>query len=137
MNIDPLPERWLNGDPNAELGALIADPSPLESVEQKQLIQLLSQLDSLRAAVLVRLISPPLHPPAESASVDDDQLLTVAEVAVKLAVDERWVYEHTETDLKSCVRRIGSRTLRFSNKALERWLQSQFAGHPIGKIHRR
>ena len=125
MSITRLPERWLNGGPNAELGALIADPSTLESVEQEQLIQLLSQLDGLRAAILVRLISPAPQPAAESVSTDDDQLLTVAQLAVKLAVDERWVYEHTETDLKSCVRRIGSRTLRFSKNALERWLQSR------------
>ena len=125
MSIARLPERWLDGGPNTELGPLLADPSTLESLEQEQLIRLLFRLDSLRAAVLVRLISPAPQPPAESASVDDDQLLTVAEVAVKLAVDERWVYEHVDADLKLCVRRIGSRTLRFSRNALERWLQSR------------
>ena len=125
MSVTRLPEPWRDGDAGAELTALIADPSTLESVEQEQLIQLLSRLDSLWAAVLVRLISPAPHPPAESASGDDDQLLTVAEVAVKLAVDERWVYEHVDADLKLCVRRIGSRTLRFSRNALERWLQSR------------
>ena len=76
MNIERLHERW-----NVDLGALMADPSTLESVDQEQLIQLLSQLDGFRAAVLVRLISP-APPPPVSASVDEDQLLTVAEVAV-------------------------------------------------------
>ena len=117
-----LPEQWRDGGPGAQLAALVSDPSVIDSLPREQLVQLLSQIDGLHAAVLVRLISP--APPAV-AVVDDDQLLTVAEVAVKLAVDERWVYEHTDTDLKSCVRRIGRRTVRFSSKVLERWLQSR------------
>ena len=123
MSVTRLPDQWREGGPGAQLAALVADPSILESVHQEQLVQLLSQLDGLRAAVLVRLISPAPQPAA--AAVDDDQMLKIAEVAVRLAVDERWVYEHTKTDLKSCVRRIGSRTLRFSSKALDRWLQSR------------
>ena len=125
MNIDRLLERGRDGGGVPELELLMADPSAIESVPQEQLIRLLSQLDGLRAAVLVRLISPAPQPPAESVSADDDQLLTVAEVAVKLAVDDRWVYEHADTDLKPCVRRIGSRTLRFSLNALEQWLRSR------------
>ena len=118
-----LPEQWRDGGPGAQLAALVADPSVIDSLPREQLVQLLSQIDGLHAAVLVRLISPSPSPVA--AVVGDDQLLTVAEVAVKLAVDERWVYEHTDTDLKSCVRRIGRRTVRFSSKVLERWLQSR------------
>ena len=103
----------------------MADPSAVESLPREQLFRLLSLLDGLRATVMVHLVSPAPQPPIESVSADDDQLLTVAEVAVKLAVDERWVYEHADTALKPCVRRIASRTLRFSLNALERWLLSR------------
>ena len=123
MSTDRLPEQWRDGGVGAELVALMADPSAIESVPSEQLVRLLSRLDDLRAAVLVRLISPAPQPVA--AAVDDDRMLTTAEVAAKLAVDERWVYEHVDTDLKSCVRRIGGRTLRFSRNALERWLQTR------------
>ena len=123
MNIDRFRELWLDGGPDGDLRALIADPSTLESVEQKQLMQLLSQLDTLRAAVLVRLISPALHPPAESASVDDDQLLTVAEVAVKLAVDPAWIYRHK--DKLPFTRRLSSGTLRFCERGLRKWLDTR------------
>ncbi len=123
VSIDTLPDQWRDGGPGAQLAALVADPSAIESMPREQLVQLLSQLDGLHATVLVRLISP--VPPPVVAAVDDDQLLTVVEVAAKLAVDERWVYEHTDTDLKSCTRRIGSRTVRFSRNALERWLQTR------------
>ena len=109
--------------PGAQLAALVADPSTIESVPREQLVQLLSQIDGLHAAVLIRLISP--APPPVAAAADDDQLLAVADVAGKLAVDERWVYEHVDTELEPCVRRIGKKTLRFSRKAIARWLESR------------
>ncbi|MBI4540277.1 MAG: helix-turn-helix domain-containing protein [Gemmatimonadetes bacterium] len=52
-----------------------------------------------------------------------DRLLTVEEVAGLLAVPPRWIYDHA--DKLPFTRRIGPRTLRFSEPGLLRWLESR------------
>ena len=123
MNIERLPEQWPDGSPNAELGTLIDDPSLIKSVPEEQLVRLLSQLDGLRIAVLVRLISPALQPPAETTPVDGDQLLTVSEVAAKLAVDTSWIYRNKGK--LPFTRRLSSGTLRFCARGLRKWLDTR------------
>ena len=105
-----------------ELAGLVVDPSAAESVPRERVPALLAGLEEVRSGLLVRLLTPVVSPtPVEQP----DQMLTVAEVADRLAVDVRWVYEHTDTDLASCSRRIGARTLRFSSRALDRWLEAR------------
>ena len=123
MNIDRLPDQWREGGLGAHLAALVADPSLLESVEQEQLIELLARVDSLRACIWVRLIAPALQPAAESASVDNDRLLTVPELAVRLAVDPAWIYRHK--DKLPFTRRLSSGTLRFCERGLRKWLDTR------------
>jgi excisionase family DNA binding protein len=49
-----------------------------------------------------------------------DRLLTVREVARRLGVSPRYVY--SRVDKYPFARRIGAKTLRFSERGLERWL---------------
>ena len=56
---------------------------------------------------------------------EDDQLLTAKEVAERLNVSVRWVYDHKNSDLRTVRRRPGRHTLRFSRHALEKWLATR------------
>src|SRR5437879_10181756 len=49
-----------------------------------------------------------------------DRLLTVREAAKRLGVSKRYVYGHA--DEYPFTRRLGPKTLRFSERGLERWL---------------
>src|SRR5436309_3248867 len=49
-----------------------------------------------------------------------DQLLTVSEAATRLGVSKRYVYGHAAD--YPFVRRLGPKTLRFSERGLEKWL---------------
>jgi excisionase family DNA binding protein len=49
-----------------------------------------------------------------------DRLLTVTEVAKRLDVSRRYVYGHI--DEFPFVRRLGPKTLRFSERGLDKWL---------------
>jgi hypothetical protein len=53
------------------------------------------------------------------ASVAPDRLLTVREAATRLGVAPTWVHRHWRTELRDCARVLGTRTLRFSERALE------------------
>jgi predicted DNA-binding transcriptional regulator AlpA len=52
-----------------------------------------------------------------------DRLLTVHELAAALSVDERWIYRRA--DGLPFTRRLSDRTLRFSQRGLERWLAAR------------
>ena len=49
-----------------------------------------------------------------------DRLLTVSEAAKRLGVSKRYVYAHVSAYLFA--RRLGKKTLRFSERGLEKWL---------------
>ena len=51
---------------------------------------------------------------------EPEKLLTAQQVAETLSVAPRWVYEHA--DRLPFMRRIGSRSLRFSSRGLEKYM---------------
>jgi hypothetical protein len=53
------------------------------------------------------------------ASASSDRMLTVAQAAERLGVAPTWVHRHWRTELRDCARVLGTRTLRFSERALE------------------
>jgi len=59
--------------------------------------------------------STSVQPPEQA-----DQLLTVREAAKRLGVSTRYVYGHA--DDYPFARRLGPKTLRFSERGLEKWL---------------
>jgi len=65
--------------------------------------------------VLLQAINGPTPEPEQP-----DRLLTVTEVATRLGVSRRYVYGHA--DQYPFARRLGPKTLRFSERGLEKWL---------------
>ena len=57
---------------------------------------------------------------SEQAPEQADRLLTVTEAARRLGVSTRYVYGHAAK--YPFARRLGPKTLRFSERGLERWL---------------
>ena len=81
------------------------------STETATLEALAREIQALKAVVTARNGQP------------GDQLLTATEVAKRLHVRPRWVYEQSG-DLPFTVR-LGPKLLRFSERGLARWLQSR------------
>jgi len=110
------------------LATLLADPGRASALPRGDLPELLGQLERLRATLWAALSVPQSIGAAESNNADHgsgaaDRLLTVPELAEALSVDERWVYRHANTF--PFTRRLSDRTLRFSQRGLERWLEKQ------------
>lgn len=53
---------------------------------------------------------------------ESDRSLTVKQVAERLGVAQRWVYDHGE---QLGARRLSRRCVRFSERAVERWLSQR------------
>ena len=70
--------------------------------------------DALLQAINGNGAAPTLEP--EQA----DHLLTVSETATRLGVSRRYVYAHVKQ--YPFVRRLGPKTLRFSERGLEKWM---------------
>jgi hypothetical protein len=92
------------------------DPSDVASLSRESLRGLWQTLHALEAAVLERLLAsaPPRAPEADLA----DRLLTVAEVAGRLAMSKHAVYRRAAR--WSFTRKSGWRTLRFSERGLDK-----------------
>ncbi|MGH2406356.1 MAG: helix-turn-helix transcriptional regulator [bacterium] len=71
--------------------------------------------DALLQALNGKGAAPPAREPEQP-----DRLLTVLEAAKRLGVSKRYVYGHADEYPFS--RRLGPKTLRFSERGLERWL---------------
>jgi len=54
------------------------------------------------------------------AAEQPDRLLTAEDAAKRLGVSRRYIYSHADT--YAFTRRLGPKTLRFSERGLERWL---------------
>lgn len=110
-----------------ELAHIAANPSAIQNLPDGQLLELLAELERLRARLWWRLNRPPGPQPdrngSEDQRYDEDQLLDVERVAEIMAVDKRYVYDHA--DDWPFTRRISPRKLRFSKKGLFGWLETR------------
>lgn len=108
----------------ARLRDVLTDPARLEELETEELAELLAELEALRARAWARLSRPDAPTgngtPTTPAS---DRMLDVEEAAELLAVEPRWLYDRAD-DLPF-TRRLAPRTLRFSERALYRWLETR------------
>ena len=86
----------------------------LATVERDEIPAALGALAEADARLRLRLVASPALPSAEA-----DRLLTVEDVAERLAVTEDYVYRHA--DEWPFTRRVG-RQLRFSARGLDEWL---------------
>ena len=112
--------------PDFDLAALIHDPERVAEIAPERVGEVLAEVEALRARLWGRLMQP-VSPagdgddPAQGKS--GDRLLTVAEAAEVLAVDQRWMYRHA--DQLPFTRRLSPRALRFSERGLRRWMETR------------
>lgn len=103
----------------------MGDLPPLPSVDDvdrlptEALVALLVELSALqaRAALRLRVTAPPV-----SSNGSTERLLTVREAAARCGMSVDWLYRHK--DALPFIRRLG-RTLRVSEAALVRWMESR------------
>lgn len=106
------------------LAELAADPDRVKDLPMEDLAKVLSAVEQVRALVWARLSSPARQSRKDDGEPDtDDRLLNAAEVAERLDVTERYVYDHA--DEWPFTRRISPRKLRFSERGLYRWLETR------------
>jgi excisionase family DNA binding protein len=111
---------------SAELATLAADPARVEDLHPDALPALIGEAEALRARLWARLQAVSAPAPAAQPSRNGsgpDRLLTAQEAAERLGVSRRWVYRKAGS--LPFARRLGQGTLRFSERALERWQESR------------
>lgn len=106
MNFAELVESAVDATPAADLPALVAD------------------LARAQARALTRLTASSA-PPNEPTPQEQEVLLTVSEAAARLHVPRSWIYRNWQS--LSGARKLGHRTLRFSSRALDAWLEKRGA----------
>lgn len=105
-----------------DLAMLAADPSRVDDVPRDALPDLIAALEALRVRLWGRAMQPPpLVLPKTNGG--PDRLLTPQEAADRLNVNRTWMYRHADT--LPFTRRLGTKTLRFSERGLERWMESR------------
>jgi excisionase family DNA binding protein len=77
----------------------------------------IGELELAKAKLIARLNG---KPEATKPAPEPDRLLTVAEVAKRMGVSKRHVYEHARS--WPFTRKLGPGTLRFSSRGLDRHL---------------
>lgn len=108
-----------------QLSTLLADPTRTENIPHSNLPAILGQVEQLRATLWSQLVRPPereIERP-DPPKVKQNQLLTADEAAERLGVTRNWMYRRA--DSLPFTRRIGKRTLRFSETGIERWLETR------------
>jgi hypothetical protein len=104
-----------------KLAWLISDPAQIEDVELNQIPAIVGELERVKTCLLSRLYgttTPTVEPEVEKVA---DRLLDSEEAAHRLAVTPRWLYDHF--DQLPFGKRLADRTLRFSERGLNRWLE--------------
>ena len=109
------------------LATLLSDPSRADALPREELPEVLGQVERLKAVLWARLATPEVagngRPVSDTERASGDRLLTVQELAERLNVDDRWIYR--KADDLPFTRRLGDRTLRFSEQGVQRWLARQ------------
>lgn len=99
----------------------------VEGLPPEQLPEACGALAEAQALLQVRLVGTgqvngqKLAPKAPTAP--PDRLLTSEEAATMLGVDVRWLYRRA--DKLPFTRKLGPRTLRFSEAGIRRWLETR------------
>lgn len=111
----------------AELATLVSDPERIEDVDLARVPDLLAAVEALRVRLWGKMMAPPRRIMAPERSdverATGDRLLTVDEAAARLGLTAKALYRRAAR--LPFTRKLGARTLRFSEKELERWLASR------------
>ena len=107
------------------LATLLADPARVSDMPREEAARLLVDLARVERALELRALSPaPTSPPAESNGAADG-LLSAGEVARRLDVATRTVYDLSRrADWKGFTLKVGG-SKRYQRRGFERWLARQ------------
>lgn len=106
------------------LAEIATGPDVLDTIPEEDLPDLLAELERLRSRVWIRLhASRPQVETNGKPPEAPDRMLSVAEAAERLAVSVDWLYRRS--DSLPFVRKLSDRTLRFSERGIERWLEAK------------
>lgn len=106
------------------LAELIADPDRLDKLSKEDVVNVVAELERLRAKALLQLSRSSAEATSKgSNAVESDRMLTVDKAAEVLGVTPRWLYDRSD-DLPFA-RKLAPRTLRFSERGLYRWLETR------------
>jgi len=104
------------------LDVLAADPCRAQEVAPSVAAELLARLAGLQSLLLSRLLAGDVQ--ASSPRPEEDRLLTVPEVALRLSVPRAYAYELARRGELPTVR-LGKKYVRVPIAALEKWLATQ------------
>lgn len=105
---------------SVSLDALLADPSRVADVSAPDAVVLMGSLGALMQLLAARAVSGVPAQLAPTPASPPDRLLTPREAATRLSVEVRWLYRHA--DQLPFTRRLGPRTLRFSEAGIARYM---------------
>jgi predicted DNA-binding transcriptional regulator AlpA len=106
-----------------ELATVAADPTRISSLSADRIPELIGECEQLRARLLAQLVSSARPPAPDIREAAPDRLLDVNQAAERLGVDPRWIY--SRADALPFTRRLGSRKLRFSERAIQKYIESR------------
>jgi excisionase family DNA binding protein len=99
-----------------------------EAIPPDEMADAIGELEAAKAQLYARLLNGRASSEAQSTGqhakgTEPDRLLTVEEAAVLLGVTPRWLYRNA--DSLPFTRRLGARTLRFSEKGIQRYIANR------------
>lgn len=97
----------------------LPEPKAIDTIPTEQLPALLAQTAALQSAIAARLLQSTGHRPPAADTPEPDRLLTPAEAAAALGVTIQWLHRHSKQ--LPFARKLGHKTLRFSEAGLRRW----------------
>lgn len=100
----------------------------LEHAPPAALVPLLAACAATEARIAVRLATASAEAPTP-APAGPERLISVGDAAARLAVTPQWIYEHQKR--LPFVRRVGTRALRVSEPALERYMARRGTSTPL------
>jgi hypothetical protein len=104
-----------------KLAWLISDSDQVDDIDPEEIPNLLGAMESVKIRLEKRYLAtttPTVEPVVEKG---EDRLLTADETAERLRVKPKWLYDHF--DQLPFGKRLADRTLRFSERGLNRWLE--------------
>jgi hypothetical protein len=100
--------------------ALLRDPEAVPNLRPEQAASIAIEISALLAMVLTRARVEAGAPTGAPGGPATDHLLSPEETAQRLGVSIRWLYRHA--DSLGFARRLSRKTLRFSERGLDRYL---------------
>ncbi len=96
-----------------------------EAIPPDEMAEAIGELEAAKAQLYTRLVngrasSEEQATRQQTKATEPDQLLTVEEAAKLLGVTPRWLYDKANS--LPFTRRLGARTLRFSEQGIQRYI---------------